>query len=236
MSVEQGQLIGKWLDVTHAPPDVLAAQERVVTSLSEALAREESLRADLTAANENEANALRANVSLTIRLGELVAETKGTPAHDRFLVRRETASLKEWIEQLQTLVAALRADLAEANFLHAQTLVELRTLRADRDAQAETLRGVGALVATSACLKRPALKTEPWDGPCGKCAPCMARSAYYDADGKPKHSLAVPSVVSGPPQEKATGPSLDELLDCYGSGVASSPAPLGGASMEEADG
>jgi hypothetical protein len=54
----------------------------------------------------------------------------------------------------------------------------------------EVIRGVGALVATSACLKRPALKTEPWDGPCGKCAPCRARAAYYDADGKPRLAAA----------------------------------------------
>lgn len=40
-------------------------------------------------------------------------------------------------------------------------------------------RGVGALVATARCYKRPTSKLDPDPGPCGKCAACLARLAYY---------------------------------------------------------
>lgn len=45
----------------------------------------------------------------------------------------------------------------------------------------ELRKGVGALVATTRCYKRPDSKLEPDPGPCGKCAACMARIAYYGA-------------------------------------------------------
>ncbi len=64
------------------------------------------------------------------------------------------------------------------------------TLEAERDSlltkeAAEKLRrGIAALIATTYCLKRPELKHEPWDGPCGKCAPCLAKAAYAAAFGE----------------------------------------------------
>jgi hypothetical protein len=50
---------------------------------------------------------------LTIRHGELVAEVKGTPPHDRFLLRREVESQKKWIEDLQAQIARLSVGPAD---------------------------------------------------------------------------------------------------------------------------
>lgn len=46
-------------------------------------------------------------------------------------------------------------------------------------AACEMVRGVGALVATTRCYKRPDSKLESDPGPCGKCAACIARRSYY---------------------------------------------------------
>jgi hypothetical protein len=67
--------------------------------------RVETLETALRAAEDAEAMALRAHNNLTIRHGALVAEVKGTAAHDRFLLRREVESQKKWIENLQAQIA-----------------------------------------------------------------------------------------------------------------------------------
>ena len=62
-------------------------------------------------------------------------------------------------------------------------LAELACVTEEARTMREALRKVGPLVLTSACLKRPPLKTEPWDGPCGKCAPCLAAVGYSAVEG-----------------------------------------------------
>jgi 7-cyano-7-deazaguanine synthase in queuosine biosynthesis len=52
-------------------------------------------------------------------------------------------------------------------------------VRAERDA----LRaGVGPLIATTRCYKRPDSKLERDPGPCGTCAVCLAKRAYYGSE------------------------------------------------------
>lgn len=41
------------------------------------------------------------------------------------------------------------------------------------------------MVAGARCYRRPDSKLEPDPGPCGKCAACLARSAFYEPDGYP---------------------------------------------------
>jgi hypothetical protein len=49
-------------------------------------------------------------------------------------------------------------------------------------AQQALRRGVGALVATTRCYKRPKSKLDYDPGPCGGCAVCLAKQAFYGED------------------------------------------------------
>jgi hypothetical protein len=53
-----------------------------------------------------------------------------------------------------------------------------------------TIQAVRPIVATARCYRRPDSKLESDPGPCGKCAACLARNAFYDADDTPKDPFA----------------------------------------------
>ena len=69
-----------------------------------------ALEAERDEALEAEEKSLRQNTEQTIRMGELVAEIHGTPAHDRFMLRRQIAAA-------EAEVVALRAALERAAFI-----------------------------------------------------------------------------------------------------------------------
>jgi hypothetical protein len=76
------------------------------------------------------------------------------------------------------VIGALRESLSKAETERDEALALIQ----GAVEEFEKLRvGVGALVATTYCLKRPKHKHEAWDGPCGKCAPCLAKAAYAAA-------------------------------------------------------
>jgi hypothetical protein len=105
--------------------------------------------------------------------------------------------MKKWAELLIAHVAALTTERDEAEAAKERWAKlayagkdELLDALSERDALArvnenlqEALRAAGSLIASSHCLTRPQFKYEPWNGPCGKCAPCRARAVWYDADG-----------------------------------------------------
>jgi hypothetical protein len=64
------------------------------------VARLDTLSQERDEAVENETKALRASTDLTIKLGAAIKEMHGTPAHDRFLLRRELAEARAELERV----------------------------------------------------------------------------------------------------------------------------------------